>query len=223
MGARRRTSRSVGFVPCPGAGEEQSTDRALSSPFVDHLHQIQALHRPLHCSLQGRLSRHFPKAAVTHREPELGKAQPFISSHTASVWVCAGEAVVVWPMGTMSTNHQWISKMCSLLSRSCWVLFLASFLLLQQQNFFLVSLLCFQLLLLWKKFMWSCSHRQKYSSLCPYSLRSSIFSHPSASQSLIWWFWQVLPPVLCSEQTALKKASDYLFATRRACFINPST
>lgn len=74
-----------------------------------------------------------------------------------------------------------------------------------------------------KKITWSCSHRQKYSSLRPYSLCSSIISHLSTSQSLMWWFWQVLPPVLCWKQTALKKASCYLFATRTAFFVSPST
>lgn len=113
-----------------GAGEEQPSNGAVSSPFIDDLHQILELHHPLHCTLQARLPWHFPEAAVTHRQPELGKAWLFISSHTALVCVCTGEAVMVLPVGMTRISYQWISKMCLLLSRSYWVLLLVSFLLL---------------------------------------------------------------------------------------------
>lgn len=147
MGTRRQRSKSGGFVPFPGAGEEWSTNKALSSSFIDHLHQIQAslaLHSP------GKALPALPKSSCYTQENRSSERPRFISSHTASVWVCAGEAIVVWPVGTMSTHHQRISKMCSRLSRSCWVLLLAAFLLTQRQNFFLESLICFWLLLMWK-------------------------------------------------------------------------
>lgn len=83
MGAWRQIPKSGGFVLSPGADEEQTTNRALSSPFIDDLHQILELYHPWHCTFQERLPCHFPKAAVTHRQPELGKAWPFFSNHTA--------------------------------------------------------------------------------------------------------------------------------------------
>lgn len=204
--------KSGGFVP----DEEQTTNRALSSPLIDDLHQILELHQPWHCTFQARLSR----GCCYTQTSRAGKGLAILlKSHSMSLGSCRGSShgfssgnaenkLSVDFKDVLASVKVMLSSVASIIPTTVVagfflqipLLFLVPFIVKQIHAVMLLSseILCARI---------PCAHWSFHSPLpiCPWPDGFDRFCLPFSAQS----------------RTALRKASSYLILTSMPCFIYP--